>query len=115
MVMRLYSKESVILFVSSTLDYTIIRRLAAVPPVHHCAFLLLSIQKVASHSELHYSFGFEYMITSFSDINLISVLPGTNTVLVGRKHGQFELRINGAVNCKEFVAAVKAEMAHSQQ
>ena len=68
-----------------------------------------------THSELHYSYGCEYMITPFSDINLISVVPGTNTVLVGRKQGQFELRISGVVNCKEFVAAVKAEMAHSQQ
>ena len=54
-------------------------------------------------------------LTPFSDINLISVVPGTNTVLVGRKQGQFKLRISGVVNCKEFVAAVKAEMAHSQQ
>ena len=80
-----------------------------------------------THSDLHYSIGFEYTIIPFSDINLISVVPGTNTVLVGRKHGQTvihsnrgvlvtnELKISGVANCKEFVAAVKAEMACSQQ
>ena len=77
-----------------------------------------------THSELHYGVGFEYTITPFSDINLISVIPGTNTVLVGRKYGQTvignnwvtnELRISGVANCEEFVAAVKAEMARSQQ
>ena len=77
-----------------------------------------------THSEFHYGVGFEYTIIPFSDINLISVIPGTNTVLVGRKYGQTvignnwvtnELRISGVANCKEFVAAVKAEMARSQQ
>ena len=75
-----------------------------------------------THSELHYSCGFEYTITPFSDINLISVIPGRKTVLVGINHGLFggnaitrELRISGVANCKEFVAAAKAEMARSQQ
>ena len=80
-----------------------------------------------THSELHYGFGSQYTITPFSDFNLISVVPGTNTVLVGTKHSRRlvnsnsgllaanELRISYVANCKEFVAAVKAEMVRSQQ
>ena len=79
-----------------------------------------------THSELHYSLGFEYTITPFSDISLITVVPGTNKILVNRKHGSTlysthngviatnELRIDGVANYKEFVAAVKEEMARMQ-
>ena len=87
-----------------------------------CWFEFRKWRLYITHSELHYCSGFEYTKAPFSDINLITVIPNTNTVLVGIKHhllgGNWvnnEVRISGVANCKEFVAAVKAEMAHSQQ
>ena len=79
-----------------------------------------------THSDLHYGFGCTYTITPFSEINQISVVPGTNNIMVNKKHTSIYasshavaisnvLRINGVANCKEFVAAARAEMARSQQ
>ena len=79
-----------------------------------------------THSDLHYGFGCTYTITPFSEINQISVVPGTKNIMVNKKHASIYasshavaisnvLRINGVANCKEFVAAVKAEMVRSQQ
>ena len=75
-----------------------------------------------THTDIHYNPGCQYILVPFSDINKISVIPGTKTVLINKKQGSIyntangvviknELKIENVRNCKEFVEAVKREMA----
>ena len=78
-----------------------------------------------THTDIHYNPGLQYMIVPFSDISEISVMPGTDSILIVKKQGSAFQTGNGEVvtnqldiddvrNCKEFVEAVKREMASIQ-
>ncbi len=64
-----------------------------------------------THTDIHYDPGCRYVLVPFNDINKISVIPGTKTILINKKQGSInELRIDSVTNCKEFVEAAKREM-----
>jgi len=68
----------------------------------------------------------QYTITPLTEITQISVIPGTENIQITMKHGSIynnargititnTLKIDHVANCREFVEAVKTEMARSQQ
>ena len=92
-------------------------------------FFLVAICKnwklYVTHTDIHYNAGCHYILIPFNDINKISVIPGTSTILIKKKQTSVyqtangiritnELRIKYIVNCKEFVEAVRKEMASTQ-
>ena len=79
-----------------------------------------------THTDIHYNPGCQYVLTPLSEINSIAIIPGTNNIQIIKKHGSIYagansvvvtniLKIDSVANCKEFVAAVKQEIARSQQ
>ena len=79
-----------------------------------------------THTDIHYNAGCEqYILIPLSEISKISIIPGTTTILINNKHGSIfqtgngvfatnQLRIKYVANYKEFVEAVRREMASRQ-
>ena len=72
-----------------------------------------------THTAIHYQPRYQYDIIPLVDISYISVVPGSNCILINRKTSSYYntgnvVRINDVANCNEFVEAAKAEIAQSQ-
>ena len=72
-------------------------------------------------TDIHYSANCGYSVLPLSQVNHISVIPCSSTILINTKNPSVyatsnsvtvanEFRIPHVENCQEFVAAVKAEM-----
>lgn len=79
-----------------------------------------------TRTDIHYNPGLQYTVTPLTQIAQISVIPGTENIQIVTKHGSIYnnargititnmLKIDHVTNCREFVEAVKTEMARSQQ
>jgi hypothetical protein len=79
-----------------------------------------------THTDIHFNPGCQYVLTPLTEISSITVVPGTNSIQIIKKHSSIYagsnsvtisnlLKLEHVINCKEFVAAVKQEMARSEQ